>query len=113
MEIAMREEERLPSEILIEEVGLDGRGRFHVARNLSREGAMLVSASPRERDKRYLWLRFDLPGVDDFVPVLAEVVYERRLGQLYYRGVRYKHIFPKHRRALLGYLERLSGVRYA
>lgn len=107
----MRQARRLPSEILIEEVGLDGKGRYHVALNLSSEGAMLMSGSPLEEGKRYLWLRFDIPGFDDFVPVLAEVVYERRMGQVFYRGVRYKHIFSRHQQELTTYLDLLSTPR--
>lgn len=102
-----RHQERFSTELFIEEVGLDGRGKYHVAMNLSREGAMLISGEPLEQGKRYLWLRFDLPNSDDFVPVLAEIVYERQLGQLFYRGVRYKHIFSRHREALLSYLDSL------
>jgi hypothetical protein len=110
MSYDLRNEERFSTELLIEEVRLDGRGRYHVAMNLSREGAMLISGDELEEGKRYLWLRFDLPGSDDFVPVLAEVVYERRLGQLFYRGVRYKHIFSRHKDALFAYLDGLSGM---
>lgn len=95
------------TEFLVEEVQAGGAGRYLVATQPSREGAILLSGEPSD-GKRYLWLRFELPHSDEFVPVLAEVIYEHRLGQTYYRGVRYKHVFERHRKALFAYLDRLS-----
>jgi hypothetical protein len=94
-------------ELLVEEVRPTGDGRFHVATQISRDGAVLVSSEPSD-GKRFLWLRVEIPQNDEFVPVLVEVIYENRLGQFYYRGIRVKHVFEAHRKALFSYLDRLA-----
>jgi hypothetical protein len=94
-------------ELLVEEVRPASEGLFHVATQVSRDGAVLISSEPSD-GKRFLWLRFELPQSDEFVPVLVEVIYESRLGQFYYRGIRIKHVFEAHRKALFSYLDRLA-----
>ena len=54
--------------------------------------------------KRYTWLSFEIPGADHPVKALAEVV-----GVLAVDGanrvlVRFKHLFPRDRQALVGFV---------
>jgi hypothetical protein len=94
-------------ELLVEEVLPTGDGRFHVATQISRDGAILISSEPSE-GKRLMWLRIEIPQNDEFIPVLVEVIYESRLGQFFYRGIHVKHVFEAHRKSLFSYLDRLA-----
>jgi hypothetical protein len=94
-------------ELLVEEIRPTGSGHYHVATQISRDGAVLVSSEPSD-GKRLLWLRIEVPQSEAFIPVLVEVLYENRLGQLYYRGIKIKHVFEAHRNALYSFLDRFA-----
>ncbi|HEV8325818.1 MAG TPA: PilZ domain-containing protein [Myxococcota bacterium] len=112
---------RASTRVFVEEVQHKGPGAYYETVNLSESGALLVT---REEDdagesgdasrthagaKRYAWFRFDLPFECDYVPVLAEVVRERREKGLRYRHVRFKHLFPDGKGALSFHLCRARG----
>lgn len=110
MRVTHEASRQAPLELLVEELCADGRTRFHVVTDLTREGATLLS-SEGLAGRRYLWLRLELPGQEGFLPVLAELRYERRLGQMFHRGVSFKHIFAQHQAAFFSYVDACASAR--
>ncbi len=111
-----RSHPRASTVVFVEEVRSGGPSAYYQTVNLSESGALLVSADGESPEgetaddrRRFAWFRFDLPFECDYVPVLAEVVRDRRERGMRFRHVRFKHLFPDGRGALGFHLCRARG----
>jgi hypothetical protein len=73
-----------------------------MARDLSIEGMVLDTPPELLENSRYLWLEFGLQDKDDRVKALAEITEKDHFGV----KVRFKHMFPDHKRKLAIFLDR-------
>jgi len=76
---------------------------FHsMARDLSIEGMVLDTPPDLLENSRYIWLEFGLDDGEDRVKALAEITEKDQLGV----KVRFKHMFPDHKRKLAIFLDK-------
>jgi hypothetical protein len=77
-----------------------------VGHQLTSEGMVLHGAAVPPEQHRFLWLEFQLPGQTSHVKALGEVV-NREDEQV---QVRFKHLFPDHRKQLSEFLLRRTSM---
>jgi hypothetical protein len=101
-----RSDGRIALQVFVDEGTAQGSGGLSRAVNLSRTGMYLlrVPGNGNRAPARFAWLGFHLPDGGEPIRALVEVVHTRRFGSLEAAGVRFKYLFPTHRRRLHDYL---------
>jgi hypothetical protein len=95
---------RIALRVFVDEGTTQGSGGLSRAVNLSRTGMYLLRVPGNRAPARFAWLGFRLPDGGEPIRALVELVHTRRFGSLEASGVRFKYLFPTHRRRLHDYL---------
>ncbi len=94
--------ERRLQPFVVKETIKPGIELHSMARDLSLEGMVLDTPPELLENSRYLWLEFGLQDKDNRVKALAEITEKDTFGV----KVRFKHMFPDHKRKLAIFLDR-------
>lgn len=109
-----REHRRFPVSLFVNQEYNDRRQKLCMSLDLSGKGITVISLARGRQEPigRFAWLRFCLPGREQQISALGEVVHRNRdeALKLERTGLRFKFLFPDQRRMLEQYLAEVAGV---
>lgn len=88
-------------EFSVEQIFSAERSRVTRALRISEEG-LVLEAMPDDRENRYMWLSFNLPGSNHSIRALGE--FQESADSVGETSIGFKHLWPEARRQLTRYL---------
>jgi len=101
----MRNNPRTPVTLFVNEDYGENQQFLGLALDMSPKGMSVVTVRKGTVPKgRHTWLRFWLPGSEELISALGEIIHRKTDGDTVRTGVRFKYIYPAHRKVIESFL---------